>query len=277
MAADVESLAGTDCGCLTHRACRCAKTSHLVLLKVSPDPQCPNRLESNLRQQHTTTRLWHFTGQACRNTKGLYGWTAFHAIVQGHEFEEIVDGLQSFRIFPWGNDPQFPWPRLVHPRPQHGKDSRWHWMACAMSPNSTDRTCKMLGFYGPRFLNHSIQEEFNIGYFNPFLSGQIGRHRSGHLVSTSKIVFPCVPRWMFSYDTAWLLVEWFWMSEMDCQSLRMGCHTAFLPCVVTVVTQSHGTHPLAAWLNRRVYPPPSGIVSGGPNENGQCMECSRDE
>ena len=51
MAADVESLAGTDCGCLTHRACRCAKTSHLVLLKVSPDPQCPNRLESNLRQQ----------------------------------------------------------------------------------------------------------------------------------------------------------------------------------------------------------------------------------
>ena len=51
MAADVESLAGTDCGCLTHRACRCAKTSQLVLLKVSPDPQCPNRLESNLRQQ----------------------------------------------------------------------------------------------------------------------------------------------------------------------------------------------------------------------------------
>ena len=73
----------------------------------------------------------------------------------------------------------------------------------------------------------------------------------------------------------------FWLNDFECRKWIVRVSEwgviPFLPCVVTVVTQSHGTHPLAAWLNRRVYPPPSGIASGGPNENGQCMECSRDE
>ena len=67
------------------------------------------------------------------------------------------------------------------------------------------------------------------------------------------------------------------MSEMDFQSIRVGCQNSVMPhslpmkpsprtaCSPCVVTQSHGTHPLAAWLNRRIYSP-SRIASGG-NEN----------